>query len=109
MQSAPSSAGVTDCRRDPRPLSQRNEAVSDAVSRGQTSAWRMLDEASRSSLQLNVFDDFSSVLISEVRMNMLHARLRTSESKGHWQLIELVWFWFRSPHNEPCGDNGADF
>jgi hypothetical protein len=24
--------------------------------------------------------------------------LRTSESKDTWQLIDLVWLWFRSPH-----------
>src|SRR5690606_34799975 len=22
--------------------------------------------------------------------------------EGHWQLIDLVWLWFRSPHDEPA-------
>jgi hypothetical protein len=29
--------------------------------------------------------------------------------EGHKRLIDLVWLWFGSPHNEPSGNNGADF
>src|SRR5215472_12045165 len=35
---------------------------------------------------------------SEVHIILGHARLRTSESKGTSNLLNLVWLWFRSPH-----------
>src|SRR6476659_6567612 len=46
---------------------------------------------------------------SEVRCIERRPRLRTSESKGHWQLLILVWLWSRSPHDGTSGSNDADF
>src|SRR6201984_2832247 len=45
---------------------------------------------------------------SEVRCIERRPRLRTSESKGHWQLLILVWLWFRSPHRRTSGRKEAD-
>ena len=36
-------------------------------------------------------------------------RLRTSESKDTSKLIDLVWLWFGSPHDERAGHDDAGF
>ena len=36
---------------------------------------------------------------SEVRIISRRPLLRTSD-RGHWQTIDLVWLWFRSPHDK---------
>jgi len=32
-------------------------------------------------------------------------RWRNSEIGGHWQLVDLVWLWFRKPN---CGRDGQE-
>src|SRR5215472_13580705 len=35
---------------------------------------------------------------SEVRLILRSHAYELRKSKGHWQIIELVWLWFRTPH-----------
>ena len=43
-------------------------------------------------------DDWGQCPDSEVRLIVPHAPFANFGIVGHWQLIDLVWLWFRSPH-----------
>src|SRR5579872_2500387 len=82
-----------DCSRCDPPQGQQRQGVTESRGKFVADGWRFPDLVSRFR---------SSYHFSEPRFEL---RNRKDTSKP----IDLVWLWFRSPHEEPAAPSGADF